>query len=128
MLPLLLCFTSVVLFCSCGPVKCLFYIPDNFTSKSNASRFSCSFLCISSSYKIFLTSWSIQMHADDMYHDVSSTLVLIPRLHKNTSIMFHIQTIHVNITQSNHDKNNTCSIHEHLLYASGASTLGIVKE
>ena len=42
--------------------------------------------------------------------------------------MFHIQTIHVNMTQSNHDKNNTCSIHEYLLYASGSSTLGTVKE
>lgn len=82
MLPLSLCFTYVVLFCSCGPVKCLFYIPDNFTLESDTSRFNYSFLFISSSYKIFLTSWSIWMHAYDMYHYVSSTLVLLPRLHK----------------------------------------------
>ena len=88
MLPLSLCFTFVVLLYSYGPVKCLFYFPDSFTSESDASRFNCSFLCISSSYKIFLTSWEIQMHAYDVYHDVSSTLVLMPRLHKTPQSCF----------------------------------------
>ena len=64
----------------------------------------------------------------DMYHDVSSTSLLIPRFIQTTQsysilILFMLRSPNQFMTRITHAQ----VAHEYLLYASGASILGTVK-